>query len=67
MGKPLGSHLFKIRWQIKCKGKGKSGGIRVITYFKLHNDKLRLVTIYDKSEKETILIKELRALVKSIE
>jgi len=67
MGKSLGSHLFKVRWQVKCKGQGKSGGIRIITYFKLNNEKLRLVTLYDKSEKEMISIKELRALVNSIE
>ena len=67
LGKPLGSHIFKVRWQVRCKGKGKSGGIRVITYLRLDNEKLRLVTIYDKSERDTIPIKELRALIKSLE
>lgn len=65
LGTPLGAQLFKIRWQVKSKGQGKSGGIRVITYFKVDMGKLRMMTIYDKSEKETISMKELRELIKS--
>lgn len=33
-GKPLDNDFYKIRLAIKSKGKGKSGGARVITYFK---------------------------------
>ena len=32
LGKPLGSDTYKIRLSIKSKGKGKSGGARVITH-----------------------------------
>ncbi len=41
--------IRKIRWRIK--GKGKSGGVRVIYYF--HNAKypLFLLTVFRKSEK----------------
>jgi len=32
-GTPLGKNCYKIRLAIASKGKGKSGGIRVITNF----------------------------------
>lgn len=32
-GSPLGKNSFKIRFAIRSKGKGKSGGRRLITYF----------------------------------
>ena len=34
-GKPLGKSCYKIRLAIKSKGKGKSGGARVITCVKI--------------------------------
>ena len=37
MGTPLGSDVYKIRLAIKSKGKGKTGGARVITYVKVDN------------------------------
>ncbi|MCE7072412.1 MULTISPECIES: type II toxin-antitoxin system RelE/ParE family toxin [Dyadobacter] len=64
-GKPLGSEIFKIRWPVKSKGKGKSGGIRIITHFMFTDNELVLITIYDKSEKETIPIKEIRSIIDS--
>jgi mRNA-degrading endonuclease RelE of RelBE toxin-antitoxin system len=35
-------------------GKGKSGGIRVIYYWKQRDDEIWLLTVYGKSERETI-------------
>jgi mRNA-degrading endonuclease RelE of RelBE toxin-antitoxin system len=32
LGAPLGNNLFKIRLKISSKGKGKSGGARIITF-----------------------------------
>ena len=32
MGKDLGNGVRKIRMAVKSKGKGKSGGMRVITF-----------------------------------
>lgn len=32
LGKPLGHNLYKIRLAVESKGKGKSGGLRVISY-----------------------------------
>jgi len=65
-GTPLGSQIFKIRWQVKSKRKGKSGGMRVITYFKILNNELFLLDIYDKSERETVSLKDIRFFVESI-
>ena len=31
-GTPLGNNTYKIRLSVKSKGKGKSGGARVVTY-----------------------------------
>ena len=42
----------KLRWPIR--GKGKRGGIRVIYYWKLKEDEIWLLTVYGKSERETI-------------
>jgi hypothetical protein len=51
---------------IKSKGKGKSGGARVITYVQVINKTIFLLSIYDKSEKENISDKELIAILQSI-
>jgi hypothetical protein len=66
IGKPLGKNLHKVRLALSDKGKGKSGGARVITYVLLKNDVVYLAAIYDKSEQSTIdtdrLIKILKGL-----
>ena len=63
-GIPLGNDCYKIRLAIRSKGKGKSGGARVITCVKVVNEKVYLITIYDKSEKEDISSKELSSILK---
>lgn len=47
---------------IASKRKGKSGGARVITCVFIADTEVHLLTIYDKSEKEDISDKELKAL-----
>lgn len=66
-GIDLGGGLRKIRMQIKSKGKGKSGGARVITYNVIisKNDRdIDLITIYDKADISSIDVKELMKLIK---
>ncbi|MDQ6763524.1 MAG: type II toxin-antitoxin system RelE/ParE family toxin [Bacteroidota bacterium] len=65
-GTPLGANCFKIRVAVSSKGKGKSGGARVITYVKIVETVVYLLTIFDKSEKENIPDKELGELLKEI-
>lgn len=36
-GTPLGDDIYKVRVAIRSKGKGKSGGARVITYIVTDN------------------------------
>ncbi len=63
-GTPIGRDCFKIRVAVASKGKGKSGGARVITHIVYVADQIvYLVAIYDKSEKENISRKELEALL----
>ena len=66
MGKDLGNGVRKIRMAVKSKGKGKSGGMRVIT-FNVIIDRTTLLSMYDKSEKESISDKEIKMLLESIE
>lgn len=53
-GDPLGKDCYKVRMKITSKGKGKSGGSRVITCVKVINNRVVLLSIYDKSEQSDI-------------
>lgn len=66
MGTVIGKSCFKIRLAIASKGKGKSGGARVIINFVFTESTVYLLTIYDKSEKEQISNKELEELLSYI-
>jgi hypothetical protein len=65
-GTAVGKNCFKIRIAIASKGKGKSGGARIITNFVITDNTVYLLSIYDKSEKENITDKELEELLKYI-
>lgn len=66
-GSPLGDNIYKVRMAISSKGKGKSGGARVITCVKIVDDVIHLLTIYDKSEIDNIADEYLDELRESIE
>ena len=59
----LGNDCYKIRLAIASKGKGKSGGARVITYLAITDREIYLLSIYDKSQQSDIGDKELLRLV----
>lgn len=66
-GVDLGRGLRKVRMAITSKGKGKSGGARVITYtvlLKEIDSELKLLAIYDKSECDSLSDKELQNILK---
>ena len=75
-GFSLGSDIYKIRLAVKSKGKGKSGGVRIITrvveiQLKVnenpkHTD-IFLLSIFDKSEYESISDKRIREIVESLD
>ena len=76
-GTSLGHDAYKIRLKISSKGKGKSGGARVISFLEVTLIKINeeisdeeitvnLITIYDKADVDTISDKELKELIKNI-
>ncbi|MDR0829906.1 MAG: addiction module toxin RelE [Prevotellaceae bacterium] len=54
----IGDEIFpncrKARIAIKSKGKGKSGGGRIIFYIEVTNENIVLLYAYDKSEMENV-------------
>ena len=67
MGTSIGNGCYKIRIAIASKGRGKSGGARLITCVLVTRTTVFLLSIYDKSVKANISDSELKALLKSIE
>ena len=65
-GTSLGNNTFKVRIAIKSKGKGKSGGARVITYLVTEEKEIYLLTIFDKSEFGSIEDKILREIIQDL-
>lgn len=66
-GTPLGKSCYKIQLAIKSKGKGKSGGARVVTYVVTENEEVILLTIYDKQVKADLEPNELDTLLSNLE
>ena len=54
----------KVRWA--PDGKGKSGGVRVIYYWKRPNHEIWMLTIYSKSERATIPSHILKQIAEAI-
>ncbi len=54
IGTPLGHGIYKIRMAIASKGKGKSGGDRVITFLVTEDQEVYLTYIYDKNQLENL-------------
>jgi mRNA-degrading endonuclease RelE of RelBE toxin-antitoxin system len=65
-GNGIGKNCYKIRISIASKGKGKSGGARIITHIVISEETVYLLSIYDKSDQETLSQKELDELLKNI-
>ena len=74
-GISLGNNTYKIRLKISSKGKGKSGGARVISLVETNligevqvvkeEITVNLITIYDKADTANISDKELKDLIKA--
>ena len=64
----MGGSVFKYRMSVKSKNKGKSGGFRIISFEVLVNENekdITLLTLYDKSEQESISKAEIVEILKS--
>ncbi len=67
LGTDLGMGYRKVRMAIKSKGKGKSGGARVMTLDTLeYNDCLYLLFIYDKSDAANVDLDVIKKIVSEI-
>ena len=56
--------IWKIRMNITSKGRGKSGGARVIVRVRIVMDELQLLYIYDKADFENVSDSYLRDILK---
>ena len=65
-GVAIGNSCYKYRISIHSKGKGKSGGARMITNIIILKKEVYLLAIYDKNEKESLNQNELKELLKYI-
>jgi len=66
LGTPLGNDCYKIRMAITSKGRGKSGGARVITFVQIVKTSIFLLAIFDKADFENISDKELKERLKGL-
>ena len=68
LGTDLGDNVRKIRLGIASKGKGKRGGARVLTdteaVVSIEEGHITLLTLYDKSERETLTDAEIKELLR---
>lgn len=69
-GVELTPGLRKIRMAIKSKGRGKSGGARIITYTVVtleDSGTVYLIDIYDKSDYSTVDIRVLQKILHDLD
>jgi mRNA-degrading endonuclease RelE of RelBE toxin-antitoxin system len=72
LGTPISNNSFKIRISVKSKNKGKSAGMRIITHLEIDlvldevSNHLYLLSIYDKSEIDSISDKEINRILKEL-
>ena len=66
-GVELEDGVRKVRLAITSKGRGKSGGARVIIRVRIVNDELQLLYIYDKSDFENVSDSFLRDVMSRME
>ena len=64
LGTPLGNDVYKIRLAIASKNKGKSGGARIISFVKIIDETVFMISIYNKGERDSITDKEIQELLK---
>lgn len=57
--------LRKVRW--KAKGKGKSGGVRVIYYWLTEEDTIYLLMAFEKSAQANLTPAQVRTLSKLVQ
>lgn len=66
LGIHLGNSVYKIRISIRSKGKGKRGGARIISKLRIVKNKIYLIYIYSKGERNDISEQELKNILSDI-
>lgn len=76
LGISLGKSAYKIRLKVKSKGRGKSGGLRIISlvdeiiigYVESDEKEITvyLLSIYDKSTTDTLTDRDLKTLISQV-
>lgn len=66
IGTALGNACYKVRMAITSKGRGKSGGARVILHIVVREHRVWLLAIYDKADIDSIPMKEVKLLLKEV-
>ena len=57
--------LRKIRWQLE--GRGKSGGVRIIYYWVVDDEHIRMIYAYPKNKQENLTPAQLKVLKQLVE
>ena len=68
-GDEITKKIRKIRMAIKAKGKGKSGGARVITFnilTDIENGQVVFLLLYDKEDASTVKVNVVKQLVRDM-
>ena len=68
-GDEITKNIRKIRMAIKAKGKGKSGGARVITFnilTDIENGQVVFLLLYDKEDASTVKVNVVKQLVRDM-
>ena len=68
-GDEITKNIRKIRMAIKAKGKGKSGGARVITFnilTDIENGHVVFLLLYDKEDASTVKVNVVKQLVQDL-
>ena len=63
-GTPLGNDIFKIRLSVASKNRGKSGGVRVLSFAKVTQTDVLLFSIYSKGDVDHITDRRIKQLVR---
>jgi mRNA-degrading endonuclease RelE of RelBE toxin-antitoxin system len=72
IGDKITENTYKIRLAVKSKGRGKSGGLRIISYIFIkvvENDEITniyLLSIYDKSDYENVSNKLIAERIRNV-
>ena len=68
-GDEITKNIYQIRMAIKAKGKGKSGGARVITFnilTDIENGQVVFLLLYDKEDASTVKVNVVKQLVRDM-